>query len=46
MRILFPVADFFFTFIGVTQNASAYQDLATSNNNIYEEYTEISYRNG
>jgi len=33
-------------YIGVTQNASAYQDLATSNNNIYEEYTEISYRNG
>jgi len=32
--------------IGVTQNASAYQDLATSNSNIYAEYTEISYRNG
>jgi hypothetical protein len=34
------------TTIGVTQNASAYQDLATSNSNIYSEYTEISYRNG
>jgi len=32
--------------IGVTQNASAYQDLATSISNIYAEYTEISYRNG
>jgi inosine-uridine nucleoside N-ribohydrolase len=32
--------------LGVTQNVSAYQDLATSNSNIYAEYTEISYRNG